>query len=197
MPKIIDHDKRRQDIIDVTWQLIIEGGIEAATMRDIAARAGFANGALKHYFSGKAEIIMGAYERALTIVQTAILETVGDKQGLDAIRAHCSAAMPLDPQRVLAERIQLEFWNHALSNPVLAELYTQHIAEWRGALQRYLDEGRAAGEITTALTDDTIMSEIMLLNSGANVLSLLAPEVGGTAVQEELLERLLHRLTQA
>ncbi len=45
MPKVIDHDQRRRDIIDVTWKLIVKGGIEAATMREIAAEAGFANGA--------------------------------------------------------------------------------------------------------------------------------------------------------
>lgn len=194
MPKIIDHDERRREIVDVTWRLIEEGGIEAATMREIAARAGFANGALKHYFSGKDQIIKDAYERGLGMIERSIEDAVAGKRGIEAIRAHCMAAMPLDPQRVLAGRIQLGFWDHAVSNPDLAAMFTRHIGEWREALLGYLAEGRANGEIVTGLSDEAIVSQIMLLNSGANVLSILAPEVSGAEVQEELLEVLLRDL---
>jgi len=196
MPKIIDHDERRKDIIDVTWKLIVEGGIEAATMREIAARAGFANGALKHYFSGKDQIIKDAYERGLGMMERSIIAAVAGKQGVEAIRAHCTAALPLDESRVLAGRIQLGFWDHAVSNPDLAALFTRHIEEWRNALVGYLEEGRASGEIRSALANETIVSSIMLLNSGANVLCILAPEVSTTEVQEELLELLLQQLTR-
>ena len=196
MPKIIDHDQRRADIVDVTWQLIVEGGIEAATMREIAARAGFANGALKHYFSGKDQIIKDAYERGLGMMERAILTAVTGKRGIAAIRAHCTAALPLDESRVLAGRIQLGFWDHAVSNPDLAELFGRHIEEWRSALAGYLEEGRASGEIRTTLANETVISNIVLLDSGANVLCILAPEVSTTEVQEELLELLLHQLTQ-
>ncbi|WP_203236978.1 TetR family transcriptional regulator [Nocardia panacis] len=37
MPKIIDHDQRRRDIVEVAKRLIIEGGFEAATMRSIVS----------------------------------------------------------------------------------------------------------------------------------------------------------------
>ena len=50
MPKIVDHDERRLELVDATWRIIARLGIEGATMREIATEAGFANGALKPYF---------------------------------------------------------------------------------------------------------------------------------------------------
>ena len=65
MPKIIDHDQRRRDIVEVAKSIILKGGFEAATMRSIAAEAGFANGALKHYFPGKESIVAATFETIL------------------------------------------------------------------------------------------------------------------------------------
>ena len=194
MPKVIDHDERRQHIVDVTWQLVVEGGLEAATMREIAARAGFANGALKHYFPSKDEIVSATYESALATMTRIIKETVGDKRGIEAIRAHCMAALPLDDFRVSAGRVQVAFWNLALASPELAAFFSDHVADWRDALAGYLAEGRADGEINTSLTDDEIISRIMLLNTGANVLALLVPDTSTTRLQVAHLEALLDEL---
>jgi len=194
MPKVIDHDERRRHIVDVTWQLVLEGGLEAATMREIAARAGFANGALKHYFPGKDEIVSATYDSALTTMTRIIQEMVGDKHGIEAIRAHCLAALPLDDFRVSAGRVQVAFWNLALGNPELAAFFERHVQEWRDALSRYIAEGRADGDIRTAMGDDEIISRIMLLNTGANVLALLAPEASTTELQTAHLDALLDDL---
>lgn len=53
MPKIVNHDERRQELIEATWQVIAQHGLSAVTMRQIAEEAGYANGALKPYFPTK------------------------------------------------------------------------------------------------------------------------------------------------
>ena len=40
MPKIVDHDQRRIELVDATWRIIARLGIESATMREIALEAG-------------------------------------------------------------------------------------------------------------------------------------------------------------
>lgn len=194
MPKVIDHDQRRRDIIDVTWRLIVKGGIEAATMREIAAEAGFANGALKHYFPGKDEIIQGAYERSLGLMGEHIEAEVADKRGVAALRAICWAAMPLDDERVTSGRVLLSFWERAVSNETLHEAYLAHLAVWRGALARYVAEGREDGDITTATPDEQLVDEIVLLNVGANIMSLISPESSTPALQEAHLRAFFERL---
>ncbi|MBA4102389.1 MAG: TetR/AcrR family transcriptional regulator, partial [Arthrobacter sp.] len=36
MPKIVDHDERRLELVDATWRIIARQGLEGATMREIA-----------------------------------------------------------------------------------------------------------------------------------------------------------------
>ncbi|MBT2522576.1 TetR family transcriptional regulator [Arthrobacter sp. ISL-28] len=61
MPKIVDHDQRRAELVEGTWRIIARDGIESATMRGIAAEAGFANGAVKPYFATKEETLTFAF----------------------------------------------------------------------------------------------------------------------------------------
>lgn len=60
MPKIIDHEKRKTQIAEATWRVILERGMEGATVRNIAKEAGLSSGALRHYFSSQDELLMYA-----------------------------------------------------------------------------------------------------------------------------------------
>lgn len=89
IPKVVDHDQRRSDIVDVTWQLIVDGGLEAATMRKITSSAGFTNGA-KHYFPSQDDIIEATWQRALAKMSEYV--TIGDLRGIAALREILSMA---------------------------------------------------------------------------------------------------------
>ncbi|WP_348787072.1 TetR/AcrR family transcriptional regulator [Leifsonia sp. NPDC080035] len=196
MPKVIDHDQRRSDIIDVTWGLIVKGGLEAATMREIAAEAGFANGALKHYFPGKDEIIQGTYERALGMVSSSVDQSVDGKTGLDALRAILYATAPLTPESITAGRVLMSFWERALSNEELHESYRKHLVAWRSGLATYIAQARAAGEIVTDTPDEQLVDEIVVVNAGANIMSLLAPDLSTPELLTAQLDAFFDRITR-
>jgi AcrR family transcriptional regulator len=61
MPKIVDYDQRRRDLVQATLRLIVRQGLDGATMRDIATEAGFANGVVKTYFGSKADLLAATY----------------------------------------------------------------------------------------------------------------------------------------
>ncbi|MDF5759086.1 TetR/AcrR family transcriptional regulator [Spongiactinospora sp. TRM90649] len=194
MPKIIDHDQRRRDIIDVTWDLITKGGIEAATMREIAAAAGFANGALKHYFPSKEDIIEATYERALAMMTEYI--SLEGLRGLAALRVMCESSMPIDENRILAGRILLTYWHTSLGNQKLYDKYLGHLGFWRAQLHRLIAEGRADGDIVTSLPNEQLVDEIVLINAGANVMSLVGPNYSTVELQKRHLESFFERLTR-
>lgn len=196
MPKVIDHDQRRKDIIDVTWGLIVKGGLESATMREIASEAGFANGALKHYFPGKDEIIQGAWERALQTMGDEVTAAVAGKRGVEALRAVCLATAPLDEEAVTAARVLLSFWERAVSNDELHEVYLRHLDSWRSGLADYLAEGRADGDIVTPVPDDQLVDELVLLNVGSTIMSLIAPDRSTAELQRRHLDTFFARLAQ-
>jgi AcrR family transcriptional regulator len=197
MPKVIDHDQRRSDIIDVTWALIVKGGLEAATMREIASEAGFANGALKHYFPGKDEIIQGTYDRALGMMSEGVASAVGDATGLAALRAIVYASAPLTEEAIVAGRVLLSFWERAMSNDDLHQAYLSHLTSWRGGLRTYIEQGRADGDIVTPTPDEQLVDEIVLINVGANVMSLIAPELSTPTLLEAQLDAFFDRITTA
>ncbi|GED15633.1 TetR/AcrR family transcriptional regulator [Aneurinibacillus migulanus] len=62
MPKLIDHEKRRKQIAEATWRVILEQGMEGATVRKIAKEAGLSLGALRHYFSTQDELLVYAMQ---------------------------------------------------------------------------------------------------------------------------------------
>ena len=57
MPKIVDHDQRREFIARVSAEIIAEQGLDQATIREIAQRTGFSKGVIEHYFDDKDHII--------------------------------------------------------------------------------------------------------------------------------------------
>ena len=196
MPKVIDYDQRRSDIIDVTWGLIVKGGLEAATMREIAAEAGFANGALKHYFPGKDEIIQGTYERALGMMSSGVDQSVDGKRGLEALRAIVYATAPLTPESITAGRVLMSFWERALSNEDLHDSYREHLLSWRSGLATYIAQAREAGEIVTDTPDEQLVDEIVLMNAGANIMSLLAPDLSTPELLTAQLDAFFERITR-
>lgn len=194
MPKVIDHDQRRRDIIEVTRGLIIQGGIEAATMREIAAEAGFANGALKHYFPGKDDIIQGTYELSLAQMSEVVRVGVEGKRGLAALRGMSEASLPLDTDRITAARVLLSFWERAASNDHLHEIYVGHLITWRQALAQFIVEGRADGDILSSTPDEQLIDELVVMNVGANLMSLMDPERSTPALQQAHLDGFFERL---
>ena len=57
-------EETRERILNAALQLFHERGFEAATMREIAQRAGMATGAAYYYFPSKDSIVLAFYERA-------------------------------------------------------------------------------------------------------------------------------------
>lgn len=65
--------ERRQNLVNATLESISDHGLEGATVRDIAARAGVTGGLIRHYFDGKDQMVREAYREMLaTMTRTAI-----------------------------------------------------------------------------------------------------------------------------
>ncbi|MBL3701010.1 TetR/AcrR family transcriptional regulator [Leucobacter luti] len=197
MPKVIDHDQRRKEVVDVTWQLIVEGGIEAATMREIASRAGFANGALKHYFSGKDQIIKGAYERSLNNLGDRLAAHTAGKRGIEALEMFMRFTLPIDQEDATAARVLLSFWERCAFSPEIHGGYDEHLDSWKAGYLQYLAEGRADGDVLTPTPDEQLVDEIIMLNIGATVVRVVSPDHLNAHVLEAQVTDFIARLRRA
>lgn len=174
MPKVVDHDQRRLQLVDATWRIIARHGIEGATMREIAAEAGFANGALKPYFPTKDDLLTFAFGHVFNQTNRRMEESTAGKQGLAALRAYCHEILPLDETRISEARIVIPFWQRALTDPAKAELHDKSMLEWRARILSHLSQARAAGEIRTTVPDEDIVGHLMTVVLGAQITALLS-----------------------
>src|SRR5699024_2977180 len=130
---------------------------------------GFANGALKHYFPGKDDIIKGAYERSLHRMGDALTNYVGDKRGIEAIEMSMRITLPVSEEDATAARTLLSFWERCAFNTDLDHDYGEHLTTWSAGYRHYIQQGREDGDIVTQVSDEQLVSEIILMNIGATV----------------------------
>ena len=60
MPKVVDHESRRREIIDALLRITVRGGLGAATFREVAAEAGVSVRLVQYYFGTKADLLHAA-----------------------------------------------------------------------------------------------------------------------------------------
>ena len=63
MPRIVDHDARRDTILERCFTLFARVGYSAVTMRAIAREVGMSTGTLYHYFPDKATLARSLFHR--------------------------------------------------------------------------------------------------------------------------------------
>lgn len=176
MPKIVDHLQRRQAIVDVAKKLIIEGGFEAATMRSIVAKAGFANGALKHYFPNKDSIIAATFQSVLAEMNERIVESSHSADSEQALREYVEAALPLDEYRISSARVLLALWEHSVSNDELAGLYRDHLRDWQQQLASVIAQVRGKGESVDDSAVTGLAGDVIGASVGAHVTCVMFPD---------------------
>lgn len=196
VPKIVDHDERRLELVDATWRIIARNGLEGATMREIAMEAGFANGALKPYFPTKDTLLEFAFSHVFNRTNQRIAEVTAGQTGLAALRAFCLEVLPLDEERINEARIVIPFWQKAVNDPQKAVIHQQSMDEWLTAIRRHLEEARDAGDVSTAVDDTALAGQLLNMLLGAQIEAALAPAGRTDFGHDRQLEGYLALLTQ-
>ncbi|MEV6152950.1 TetR/AcrR family transcriptional regulator [Nonomuraea sp. NPDC052129] len=175
MPKIVDHDERRREVLSAARRVIVRDGIDAATTRAIAKEAGYSNGVLAHYFADKDEILLSALRQSHQRIRERLTRKIEGATGLAALRELLLDNLPLDAERTQETRLEVSFWSRSLASERLAEIQRAEAAELRGAVRTLLGEARAAGELTTDENLDDITERLLALVDGLSLHLLLYP----------------------
>lgn len=190
MPKLVDHDVRRREIIEVVWRLVATRGIEAMSMRTIAEEAGYANGVLSYYFVNKDDVIRQAYDFVYQATNDRIDRLVGDVRGLTALRIFCREIMPRTPEALLEARIATTLWDRAMYDPVINKTNVEAMRTWRSQIAGFLDDAVSDGVVPatdTVLAADSLLTLLM----GMQIMAVLTPDLLPAPRQDELLDNFL------
>lgn len=116
MPRQVDHDDRRDQIVTITIELIYEGGPNAVTMREVARRLGGSVTLVTHYYPTRQAIFEGVAARLIELGRSeAAAMEVGAHDPGARLRRYLQWAMPTRPESMRREiaRIRLLAERHA------------------------------------------------------------------------------------
>ncbi len=93
MPRTVDHDQRREQIIRALWRVIAHHGIDRASLRTVAAEAGVSVGRIQHYFDSKQALVRAGCQAMITGAQAGYDQTA-DGPPLTRLRFVLTHAIP-------------------------------------------------------------------------------------------------------
>ena len=194
MPKIVDHELRRQELLAATWRVIARTGIVGVTTREIAREAGVSTGVLAHYFADKEELLAAALRLSHQQVYARIRERTQGLLGLDAIRALMLEALPLDDERLLEAQIEINFLSLALGNSGLRELQHEEFERFWDTLHYRVCEAQKLGHLQAGADPSDITHELVILVEGLSQEAVLYPSRTTPQRQCQTLNAILERL---
>jgi AcrR family transcriptional regulator len=196
MPKIVDHEERRRELIGAVVRVIARDGIERCTLRAIAHESGHSVGALAHYFSDKDDILTSALELSHERIHARIAARLEQVEGLDAVREFVLDNLPLDDERRIETQLEMTYWARALSaGPVLA-VQRAEAAQLREMLLDTLREAMRLGAISSGETAERIAERLLAFIDGLSLHATLYPDRVTSELQHELVEAELGRLRE-
>ena len=139
MPKKVDPDAQRLTLAKAGLAVIAAEGLEAATLRRIAAHAGCTTGTVTHYFPDRSALLRAALDAACQTAARRMYQAALDAPThLQKLEAVLREAVPLDDARRGEARVWLAFWGAASEDPVLIAAHERRMADWRGLIRAVL-----------------------------------------------------------
>lgn len=140
MPLIVNSDERRAAVVATAADLIVEGGLNAVTFRNLASRLGFSTAVISHYFRDKTEVLRETYRHVIAQA-IAHREAVLAGQDPSLVRA-LEELLPLSETPRQIWTIWICFWTAALFDPELLEEHRLGLAGTRERLRiHFADTG--------------------------------------------------------
>lgn len=133
MPKVLDHEARRAEIVAAVGRVVLSEGTAAATVRRVAAEAGWSPGAVRHYFPDQAallrSVIAQAYEQVPARVEAHLRAWFEDvalhtdpQRAVRAAQLLMEEVLPLDEQRLLEMHVWLATMDSARHDAELEQV---------------------------------------------------------------------------
>jgi AcrR family transcriptional regulator len=191
MPKVVDHEQRREELAAAVWRLASRDGLDAVTLRAVAAEAGWSTGALHHYFADKEELLVFAFQTVAGRIARrveAAKATAGEP--LELVRALLAIGLPLDAERRNETRLWFAYLGLALTRPPLARAQRLAYRAWRGLVADALRDAQERGEVDPAVDVEREAAGLVALVDGLAVQASFEPRTLDVGLLDEGLARL-------
>ena len=193
MPKIVDHDQRRDQIALVACRVVAENGFDQATIVRIAREAGYTTGMVAHYFDTKQDIIIAALRLILRRIEERLTRPSGDAQA-DLLTV-LSEALPIDEHRYIECAFWTAFWGQVSADKRLKRINAWVHREYMRLFERCLSQGWSIWPQLAAGTREQVLRSVVTFINGVTASAVASQSDWPAAKQVEQLRlqlQLLH-----
>lgn len=204
MPKIVDAEARRHDVVQAVFRIIASDGLERASLREVADEADLAVGSVRHYFASSDELLVFSFgaviDRLAGRLETALASVEGaapaSPEQHSAVLNLLGQFLPLDEELAVDACVWMAFRHAARIKPVLAaEAERSHrtVAAVVGRLIMILNPGEADAQQNLVTEAERLLATM----DGLCMHALLQPEWMTAEMCSDVLTAHLRSLSTA
>jgi AcrR family transcriptional regulator len=187
MPREIDRKQRILDVAGAAADLIVEGGLDAVTFRNLAARLKCSTMAISHYFATRNDVLRATYQFVADRAAARRAQASAD------IRRNAEEQMkqilPIGREQARDWVVWLCFWTSGLFDPALARMQKKRSDVTRGEIRRLLELiGYPARQ------SDELAQTLMTTIYGIGIQAIWDPKGWTPERQRREFEKVLHML---
>jgi len=151
MPRIVDKEQKKADILNVAMQVFARKGVVKTKMIDIAEAAGIGKGTIYEYFKSKEEIFTEAYNLIFSSMESSLLESI---RSIDDPVEKLDRLVELSLQKIIVENaefigVMMDFWAEGIRNKdhqfldilALHDIYSKYRKLIAGILTDGIEQG--------------------------------------------------------
>ncbi|GAA0679913.1 MULTISPECIES: TetR/AcrR family transcriptional regulator [Streptomyces] len=198
MPRQVDYEDRRRRIAEAVCTLIAHSGMEAVSLRDVAAQAGVSMGAVQRCFRTKEDMLLFALEHISRDVSERAnrrIAATSTPQAASTLLSHTLAELALLDEASKAQaHVWLAFVAHAPVSEKLAAVLHDTYAKLHGLIAWLIRYGQDTREFPEILDPDREAHTLLAVADGLTVHVLAGHHSPATALAT--LQRHIDRLLE-
>lgn len=166
MPRRTDHDERRSQIAYAVWAVIAEQGIEAVSLRRVAAEAGISLGQVQHYFVSKDALLQHACRTVIEMSASSFAARTEEAGPLERARALIIQPLPRDEESRIGTAVWQAFLTRAATDPGLRDVVLEAVVGATDLLTRLLARAQEAGDVAASIPVESTARGLFAMSYG-------------------------------
>ena len=194
MPKVVDHEQRRWELVRAVWAVIRERGVHGASVRAVARQAGWSPSSVQYYFSTQAELLLFALKAISEAAEQRLAAPDTPADPRERALVQLERLLPTDSDSRVATEIWVAFLSLVRIDARARELNAAAHAGVTGLCRELLEGMAAAGQLAEDTDLDLEARLLQALFDGIALHAVTVPEHMPQPLVRRLLAHHLDRL---
>lgn len=202
MPMLVDHERRRAELVEAVWRVVRRDGVRGASVRGVAREAGLSVGSVRYFFATQDDLLTFAMREVVERVRTRAASEAGVRKALtnagepgEAALELLKQVLPLNSEHTTEMRVWFAFITYDAADPVVSGIRQEMDREVHQLCWRCVHDLDKKGVLGHGRDADGEARLLWALVDGMTLRIYLDPESMPPELAVETLRTHLHQLT--